>query len=141
MDINDFAHNRGTTSLTNNEWISKEETPDPSPLPSVKGWNIIVRPVPIKTETKGGIILPDQIKDDLKYLTNVARVLALGPLCYNDERKFGPEPWCKVGDLVALPKFAGSKFVYKGVKLTLISESDVLMVLEDAKDIDPDANI
>lgn len=137
----DFSHQSALSKLdaAKSEWISDEEMPDPSPLPDVKGWNIIVRPVPIRKQTKGGLLLPDKVVDDIKYLTNVARVLALGPLCYNDQKKFGPEPWCKVGDLVVLPKFSGSKFTYKGVKLTLVSEMDILMVLKDSKDIDPSA--
>lgn len=143
LEYNDFSHQSAGDKIAagREEWMSEDTLPDPDPLPEVKGWNIIVRPVPVRGKTKGSIILPTKVQDDMRYLSNVSRVLKLGPLCYNDERKFGPEPWCKEGDLIVTPKFSGAKFTYKGIKLNLISETDVLMVLKNSEDIDPTTNL
>ena len=43
---------------------------------SSTGYLILVRPVSIKSETKGGIILPDSTKEDIAY-TTVGQVVAL----------------------------------------------------------------
>jgi hypothetical protein len=51
-------------AIKNDEWISstEEEVKDPSPLPFLPGYHVLIRPVTIKATTKGGIlILPRMI--------------------------------------------------------------------------------
>ena len=67
-------------SILNDDWLSESNIPDPSPLPKIPGYRLLIRPVPIRSKTKGGILLPDKAKDDMKYLTTVGRVLAVGDL-------------------------------------------------------------
>jgi co-chaperonin GroES (HSP10) len=145
-------------------WITGDEVPDPSPLPTVVGWKLLIRPVAIKTKTKGGILLPDQYKDDVQYLTTVGRVLAMGEQAYKHqdfaverdnpmalapsfvgypvpEKLNEPKPWCRVGDYVCYGKFAAVKFIYKGVKLALLEDRLVDMVVPDPGSIDPQYNI
>ena len=132
---------QGRSGLSSNEdWISDEQLPDPE-FKQICGWNIVVRPVRVKAVTKGGIHLPDALKNDLENLINVGKVIGMGPLAYNDENTFGPEPWCKVGDYVMLPKFAGTKFKYKGVKLLMVDERNILMLLDDPQDVDASGNL
>ena len=111
----------------NNEWIS-EEGPDPDPLPKCPGWSLVIRPVPVRPKTKGGILLPDVVKHDHSYLNTVGRVLVVG------ERAFTlPEmgdPWAKVGDYILYTKYAGQKFVYRGVKLLILKDTEVALVVE-----------
>ena len=66
-------------SIKNDQWISgdEKEVSDPSPLPTIPGYNILIRPVSIKAKTKGGIILPDSTVDDMAYLTTVGKVIAI----------------------------------------------------------------
>jgi co-chaperonin GroES (HSP10) len=152
------------------EWITAAEVPDPDPLPTVVGWKLLIRPVAIKTKTKGGILLPEQYVADVQYLTTVGRVLAMGELAYKhkdfevqEERdvevlKYDPEtkepktvvekqlvgvprPWCQIGQYVCYGKFAGTKFLYKGVKLLLLEDRLVDMVVPDPAFIDPQFNI
>lgn len=137
-----MMHPEAGTAIANDDWISDDSTPDPTPLPSVVGWSLLVRPVVIRSKTKGGILLPAKTKDDIAYLTTVGRVLALGSMAYT-----GPnfvmtdgslcKPWCKVGDFVCYGKFKGTKFTYKGVKLLLINDDDVRMVLANPDDLNP----
>ena len=68
-------------ALKNDLWVTDlEEVPDPSPLPTLPGFHVLVRPVSVKSVTKGGIFIPDSTKDDMSYLTTVAQVLQLGDL-------------------------------------------------------------
>ena len=129
-------------AIKNDLWITDvEETPDPSPLPKLPGFHVLVRPVSVKSVTKGGIIIPDSTKDDMAYLTTVAQVIAMGDLAYRDTSKFPDGTWCNVGDYVCYGKHAGTKMVYKGVKLILLFDDQVIMQVEDPKDLDPTFNL
>jgi hypothetical protein len=75
-----------SNAVKNDEWITDAEVPDPEVLPEIPGYNILVRPVSVKSETKGGIILPDSLKSDMAYLTTVGRVLRVGNLAYADDK-------------------------------------------------------
>ena len=129
-----------SSALKNDEWITDAEIQDPTPLPKIPGYHILVRPVSVKGKTKGGILLPDSTKSDMAYLTTVGRVLKVGNLAYQDD-KFSDGAWCKEGDYICYGKHSGSKFMYKGVQLLLIFDDDVKMVVEDAKDLDPTFNL
>ena len=48
---------QSTPEITLN--ITNEEIKDPTPLPTIPNYRILVRPVSIRATTKGGIILPD----------------------------------------------------------------------------------
>ena len=129
-----------SSALKNDEWITDEEVADPSPLPKIPGYHILVRPVSVKSATKGGIILPDSTKSDMAYLTTVGRVIKVGDLAYQDD-KFSNGAWCQEGDYVCYGKHTGSKFFYKGVNLLLLFDDDIKMVVEDAKDLAPTFNL
>jgi len=129
-----------SNAIKNDEWITNDDVPDPTPLPEVPGYTVLVRPISVKEKTKGGIILPDSTKSDMAYLTTVGRVLKVGSAAYQDS-KFGDTPWCKEGDYVCYGKHAGNKFLYKGVQLLLTFDDDVKMVVESPKDLDPTFNL
>ena len=129
-----------SSALKNDEWITEENVEDPSPLPEIPGYHILVRPVSVKQATKGGIILPDSTKSDMAYLTTVGRVVKVGNLAYKDD-KFDGKPWCKEGDYVCYGKHTGDKFLYKGVQLLLLFDDAIKMVVKDAKDLDPTFNL
>jgi len=83
----------------------------------------------------------DATKDDMSYLTTVAQVLALGDLAYMDKEKFPAGAWCNVGDYVCYGKHAGTKLFYKGIRLILLFDDQIIMKVEDAKDLDPTFNL
>ena len=129
-------------AIKNDLWITDvEETPDPSPLPNIPGFHVLVRPVSVKSVTKGGILLPDSTKDDMAYLTTVAQVLSMGDLAYMDKDKFPAGAWCNVGDYVCYGKHAGTKLFYKGVRLILLFDDHIMLRVEDPTDLDPTFNL
>ena len=128
-------------SILNDAWNTNEETPDPEVLPVVPGYHLLIRPVSVKQETKGGIILPDSTKEDIAYLTTVGKVLVIGDDAYMDEDKFPNGPWCEAGNYVCYGKHTGQKFFYKGIKLLLLYDDQISMVVEDPKDLDPTYNL
>jgi co-chaperonin GroES (HSP10) len=130
-----------STAIMNDTWTSNEEVADPEVLPVIPGYHILVRPVSVKAETKGGIILPDSTKNDIAYLTTVGKVLAVGKDAYNDTDRFPNGAWCKEGDYVCYGKHSGQKFFYKGVRLILLMDDQISMVVDDPKELDPTFNL
>jgi len=128
-------------ALKNDMWISQEETPDPDVLPEVPGYHILIRPISVKEKTKGGILIPDSTREDMSYLTTVGRVLAIGNLAYKDLDKFPNGKWCDVGDYVCYGKHAGQKLYYKATRLILLFDDQVILKVEDPKDLDPTFNL
>ena len=88
-------------SLKNDQWISNEESPDPT----------------------------------------VGRVLAVGNLAYKDIDKFPTGKWCDVGDYVCYGKHSGQKLYYKSTRLILLFDDQIMLKVEDPKDLDPTFNL
>ena len=128
-------------AVNNNEWIENEEKPDPEVLPSLPGYHILVRPVSVKSKTKGGLLLPDSVKDDVAYLTTVGKVLAIGDLSYKDKDKFPNGKWCDVGDYVCYARHAGQKLYYKGVRLLLLFDDQIMMKVDEPTNLDMTYNL
>lgn len=116
-------------------WLTDDDVPDPAVLPEIPGWSVLIRPVRIKRKTKGGIIVPDTSMDMLQYLMTVARVLVVGDMAYKHEDI--SKPWCAVGDYVSYPKTGPIRFTYRGVKLALIRDTDVIFKVSEPGDLDP----
>jgi co-chaperonin GroES (HSP10) len=128
-------------ALKNDLWITDDDKKDPIVLPELPGYHILVRPISIKSETKGGILLPDSTREDISYLTTVGRVLKLGNLAYQDQDKFPNGSWCQENDYIAYGKHAGQKLFYKGIRLLLLFDDQVIMKVEDPTDLDPTFNL
>jgi co-chaperonin GroES (HSP10) len=127
--------------MKNDAWITEVETPDPVVLPELPGYHVLIRPVSVKSITKGGIFIPDSTKDDMSYLTTVGKVLALGDLAYKDPDKFPHGAWCKKDDYICYGKHAGQKLFYKSVRLILLFDDQIILRVEDPKDLDPTFNL
>ena len=128
-------------AIKNDMWVSNEDVTLPKVLPELPGFNILVRPVSIKSQTKGGIFIPDSTKDDMAYLTTVGEVVVLGDGAYQDKEKFPKGPWCTVGDYVCYGKHSGQKIQYKGLKFILLYDDQVIMKVENPKTLDPTFNL
>ncbi len=123
-------------AITNDQWISPDEAPDPSPLPRVPGVGILIRPVPIRRKSAGGILIPDTFREDMAELNTVGRVLALGELAFKDETIYKNGAWVKPGDYVVYAKFAGQKFTWRGVKLLIIKAGAIELVVDKPEWLD-----
>ncbi len=130
-------------AIQNDQWITgfEEDIPDPEVLPDIPGFHVLVRPISVKPVTKGGIYLPDSTRDDIAYLTTVGKVLKVGDQAYKDVSKFTGPPWCKEDEYVCYGKNAGIKLHYKGIKLLLLYDDQIIMRVENPKDLDPTFNL
>lgn len=136
-------HVSKTTDLTN-EAITDESVPDPTPLPEIPGWKILIRPIQPDKKV-GSILLPDSFRQDVQHLTNIGRVLKVGDIAFHDPNSKPGEPyypygmkykkpWCKVGDYVIWKKFQGSKFLYQNVHLLLLADDEIEFLVKDPRD-------
>lgn len=82
------------------------------------GSRVLVQVRTPKRKTAGGIILNEDIRETEIYNTQVAKVLAVGPLAFRNRNTMEQWPegsWCKAGDFVRIPKWAGDRWTHKPV--------------------------
>lgn len=123
------------TRLNDETWVTDARVPDPEHIPIPLGWNILIRPYRIETKTAGGIILTG---DDVNFesnLTNIGRVVAIGPCCwsrsYHLDKDGNRFDWVKIGDFISYPKHVGHKRKYKGVSFVVLNDDEVTDLLPD----------
>ena len=82
---------------------------------------IVVKPLPREEVTKGGIIIPDTVKEK----PQEGEVVAVGPGRVSDEgKRIAME--IKVGDKVVYNKYAGTEFKIDDVEYMILRESDAI---------------
>ena len=62
-------------------------------------------------------------------------VLAQGPDCYNDKRRYPEGPWCKKGDWVIFARYAGSRIQIDGGEVRLLNDDEALATIDNPEDI------
>ncbi len=84
---------------------------DPGLKPT--GSRLIIQIRTPHTHSKGGLIIPDNARDDDKHATQIGKVRAMGSLAFHKRDTLEPWPegsWCKVGDFVRIPKHGGDRW-------------------------------
>ncbi len=89
------------------------------------GDRVLVKRVEEETKTKGGIIIPDTVKEK----PQEGEIVAVGSGARDDSGKIVPLD-VKVGDKILFGKWSGSEVKIEGEDLLIMKESDVLGVLE-----------
>jgi chaperonin GroES len=90
------------------------------------GDRVVIKPAPRDEMTKSGIVLPDTSKEKPQEGT----VLAVGPGKTLDDGKREPID-VKKGDKVLYAKYAGTEFKIDGEDLLIVSQKDILAIVED----------
>ncbi len=89
------------------------------------GARVVIKALEREEMTKSGIVLPDTAKEK----PQEGKVLAVGPGDRDEDGKRVPVE-LKVGDRVLYQKYAGTEFKLEGEELLILSEKDVLAVIE-----------
>ena len=113
-------------------WITPEDVPTPTELPRIPGFQILVRAYEPPKKV-GSILLPDQTRDDVEYLTNLGQVVKIGEAAYKGDEFADTGPWCEVGDYIVWKRHGGRKIAYDGVVFVMINDTEVLF-----SKVDPD---
>lgn len=85
------------------------------------GDRVVVKPIPKEDVTKGGIVLPDTVKEK----PQEGKVLAVGPGKMTDDGKRIAMD-VKVGDVVIYAKYGGAEIKEDDEELIILRESDIL---------------
>ena len=86
---------------------------------------VVVKPLEREEMTKSGIVLPDTAKEK----PQEGVILAAGPGKIDDSGKREPMD-VKVGDKVLYAKYAGTEFKVEGDDLLIVSQKDILAIVE-----------
>ena len=90
------------------------------------GDRVVIEPTAREEMTKSGIVLPDTAKEK----PQEGSVIAVGPGAFdNDGKRIAID--VKVGDKVLYAKYAGTEFKVEGDELLIVSQKDVLAIVED----------
>lgn len=86
-------------------------------------------------ESEVGLMKADETMRNEEVLTTVLFVVALGPDCYKDEKRFLSGPWCKQGDFVLVRPNSGSRLLIHGREFRIINDDTVEAVVDDPRGI------
>jgi chaperonin GroES len=90
------------------------------------GDRVVIQPTAREEMTKSGIVLPDTAKEKPQEGT----IISAGPGRLNDEGAREPMD-VKKGDKVLYAKYAGTEFKVDGDEYLIVSQKDILAVVED----------
>ena len=90
------------------------------------GDRVVIKPTPREEMTKSGIVLPDTAKEK----PQEGQILSTGPGRILDDGKREPMD-VKQGQKVLYAKYAGTEFKIDGDELLIVSQKDILAVVED----------
>jgi chaperonin GroES len=89
------------------------------------GDRVVVQPVEREMTTPSGIVLPDTAKEK----PQEGKVLAVGPGRLLEDGNHAPLD-IKEGDRIIYSKYSGTEFAQDGLELLVLSERDVLAVID-----------
>ena len=90
------------------------------------GDRVVVTPKNRDETTKSGIVLPDTVKEK----PQEGKILAAGPGAFDTDGKRVAMD-VKKGDKVLYAKYAGTEFKIDGDDLLIVSQKDILAIVED----------
>ena len=105
-------------------------------------WRVAIQ-IPTHPEmTDGGIVIPDDVRDDLEFATYVGQVRDMGPLCFQavtrSQVDLKTANKFSIGDWVMFGKHAGEKFRlhHDGTLFVVMSDTEVIGVTDRPQDFD-----
>lgn len=84
------------------------------------GNRVVIKRVEAEEKTASGIVLPGQAKEK----PQMAEIVAVGPGTEDEKMEV------KVGDTVIFSQYAGTEIKYQGEEYTILTQKDVLAVVE-----------
>ena len=86
---------------------------------------VVVQRVEAEEKTKGGIIIPDTVKEK----PQEGKIIAVGPGARDENGKLQPLD-VKAGDRVLFGKWSGTEIKLEGEDYLIMKESDIMGVVE-----------
>lgn len=99
-------------------------------LVEVRGWSILVR-LFVRPQKVGGLIMPDSIKQRDEDSNYRGLVVGVGKAVYQDPRYAQTGPWCRLGEWVVFPRYAGYKIKILGMPMFVLKEDMIDLEYKD----------
>ena len=113
----------------------EDEAEVASQLPVPTGYHILIGLPEIEEKTEGGILKAKSTLEIEEVASIVGFVIAMGPDCYKDEKRFPTGPWCKEGDFVLMRSYSGTRIKIHGKEFRLINDDPPEAVVQDPRGI------
>lgn len=111
---------------TQNESIQRK-------IPQPTGYRLLISIPEMEDKTKGGIYMPEKLKEMEQTASIIGFVVKAGPDCYADTSRFPDGPWCKEGDFVIFRSYSGTRFRIDGKEFRIINDDTVEAVVDDPR--------
>lgn len=107
------------------DWITEEDTPDPV-IKRVMNEYVVIRPFSATPKTKGGLLIPDVVKNNTNQLVTIGKVVGVGEMA---GKRTGVSP-VEVGQYVIYPKHGGALLRVNGVKVVILPDDAIFMEID-----------
>lgn len=84
------------------------------------GSRVVIKRVEAEEKTASGIVLPGQAKEQ----PQMAEIIAVGPGTADEKMEL------KAGERVIFSQYAGTEIKYQGTEYTILSQKDILAIVE-----------
>jgi co-chaperonin GroES (HSP10) len=108
---------------------------DEAAIPTPVGYRLLIALPDVEDKTKGGIFIPDKLREAEKVASVVGLVVAMGDLAYKDPDKFPTGAWCKEGDYVIFRSYSGTRLKVGTQEFRVINDDTVEAVVDDPRKI------
>jgi co-chaperonin GroES (HSP10) len=109
-------------------------------LPDVTGLHLTKASLLIEVLTQipsiGILKLTDKDTEDYARLGNIGRVVKLGPAAFGARSPIEIDRESIIGKYVIFNPFTGYQFMYKGARLNVLDDFNVIAVLDNVEDVD-----
>ena len=106
-----------------------------SQLPVPTGYHILIG-LPEIEDTFDGVIVKTKSAIDIEETSSVVGfVIAMGPDCYTDKKRFPNGPWCKEGDFVLMRAYSGTRIKIHSQEFRIINDDTPEAVVDDPRGI------
>ena len=122
--------------------LTEDGNVEAAALPDVKGLHLTKSAVLLEVLAmipsigNGVFRLTDKDTEDYARLGNIGRIVGLGPNAFGARSPINVERDSLVGKFVLFNSYTGYQVIYKGTRLNINDDFNVLAVLDDVNDLD-----
>jgi co-chaperonin GroES (HSP10) len=103
-------------------------------IPKPCGYSIVLALPEVEKKFSGtDIEKPSDTLMNDQVASVVGFVIAMGPDCYKDEKRFPSGPYCKLGDFVLVGAYRGTRFKIEGTEFRIINDDTPLAIVDDPR--------
>lgn len=125
-----------TFTITEDGQIVQGNLPDVSGLHLTKASVLLEVLTQVPSIAKGALMLTDKDTEDYARLGNIGRIVGLGPAAFGQRSPINLERDQLIGKYVLFNQYTGSQIRYKGTRLNINDDFNVLAVIDDITAID-----